>query len=168
MPDSEAVQPLLLPSARRRSARKRTALAALFLAVVASQGRAGSAPAVYQNPILADVADPFVLKHRGEYYLYRTEVRGGLDVFTSRDLVHWHPGPMVWRPDTPGGPNSQRLWAPEAYYENGRFYLYFAAGGPDGEQRLWQAVSDSPLGPFHTDPVSPLTDPWRIDVTLFQ
>jgi glycosyl hydrolase family 43 len=158
----------LQPLDRKTSRSILLATAALLIACAVKPGTASAATAAYRNPILADVADPFVLKHRGQYYLYRTEVRGGLDVFTSRDLAHWKPGPMVWRPDTPGGPDSHWLWAPEVYYENGRFLLFFAAGPPDGEQRLWRAVSDSPLGPFHTDPAGGLTDPWRIDVSLFQ
>ncbi len=128
----------------------------------------GDASPAYQNPILRDVADPFVLKYRGEYFLYRTAVRDALDVWTSRDLVHWRPGPTVWRPDSSGGPTGTNLWAPEVYNENGRFVLLFAAGSPAGDQRLWRAVADSPLGPFHTDPAAPLTGPWRIDVTLFR
>lgn len=139
-------------------------LIALLLAV----RPALAAGPTYRNPLVRDVADPFVLKYRGEYYLYRTAVRGGLDVMTSRDLVHWRPGPMVWRPDSPSAENARNLWAPEVYAENGRFFLYFAAGGTDGEQRLWRAAGRSPLGPFQTDPGGPLTDPWRIDVTLFR
>jgi GH43 family beta-xylosidase len=129
---------------------------------------ASATPATYRNPLVRDVADPFVLKYRGEYYLYRTEVRGELDVMTSRDLVHWRPGPAVWRPNSPQAENAHNIWAPEVYYENGRFYLYFAASGPGGGQYLWRARSDSPTGPFRTDPAGPVSDPWRIDATLFR
>ena len=59
---------------------------------------AATRPATYRNPIVRNVADPFVLKHRGEYDLYRTTVGNGLDVMTSRGLVQWRPGPAVWRP----------------------------------------------------------------------
>ena len=72
------------------------------------------------------MADPFVLKFRGEYYLYRTAVSDHLDVLTSRDLVHWRQGPAIWRPDRPE--NRINLWAPEVTCANGTFYLYFAAG----------------------------------------
>src|SRR4051812_22062611 len=80
--------------------------------------RLAAAGGTYRNPIARNVADPFVLKHRGEYYLYRTEINGALDVQTSRDLVHWQVGPVVWRPEQPGGPNSRLRWAPEVYTEN--------------------------------------------------
>jgi GH43 family beta-xylosidase len=121
-------------------------------------------PATYRNPILRNVADPFVLKHRGEYYLYRTNTGPGLDVFTSRDLVHWKAGPVVWRPSPE---NRDDIWAPEVYYENGKFYLYFSAGR-SGNPRLWVAEADSPLGPFTTDARGPLTEPWRIDASVFR
>src|SRR4051794_17093989 len=107
---------------------------AALLLLLSTPQVAHAAPATYRNPLVRNVADPFVLKHRGEYYLYRTEVRGELDVMTSRDLVHWRPGPAVWRPDSPQAENAHSIWAPEVYYENGRFYLYFAAGGPGGGQ----------------------------------
>jgi GH43 family beta-xylosidase len=125
-------------------------------------------PAIYRNPLYRDVADPFVLKHRGEYYLYRTEVRGVLDVLTSRDLVHWRQGPVVWRPASADAPNGHHIWAPEAFYEDGRFYLYFSAGSRRDDKQLWRAVADSPLGPFHLDPEVSLTEPWRIDVNMFR
>ena len=42
----------------------------------------------YENKILGSVADPFILEHRGTYYLYST---GGTQytVRTSKDLVNW-------------------------------------------------------------------------------
>src|SRR5207248_5800622 len=82
--------------------------------------------ATYQNPLYRDVADPFILKFRGEYYLYRTAVSDHLDVLISRDLVHWKQGPEIWRPDR--RENHDNVWAPEVTYDNGRFLLYFAAG----------------------------------------
>jgi GH43 family beta-xylosidase len=131
----------------------------------------GVSPALsttYQNPLVRNVADPFVLKHRGEYYLYRTEVRGALDVLTSRDLMHWRQGPVVWRPTSPQAENGHHIWAPEVYYENGRFILLFSASGQNDNKRLWRAVSNSPLGPFRLSPDQPLTAPWRIDASLFR
>lgn len=121
----------------------------------------------YRNPILRDVADPFVLQWKGVYYLYRTaNGRGELDVQTSRDLVHWTPGPIVWKPGSGDAARSRLVWAPEVFYENGVFRLYFSAAGPDGAPRIWSATATSPLGPFQTDP-TPLSKPWSIDVSTF-
>jgi GH43 family beta-xylosidase len=144
-------------------------LLAVFL-LPALRVDAGAPPrsSTYRNPRVRSVADPFVLKHRGEYYLYRTSIAGALDVMTSRDLVHWRPGPAVWRPETPQAPNAHRIWAPEVRYENGNFLLYFSASDATGAPRLWLAVARSPLGPFKLYPGGPLTDPWRIDVHMFR
>ena len=44
----------------------------------------------YRNPLLPDVelADPFVLRVDGKYYLYPTSDARGYEVFVSDDLVH--------------------------------------------------------------------------------
>ena len=47
----------------------------------------------YKNSVLANVADPDVIYHNGTYYLYPTttnEDAGGIKVYTSKDMVHWH------------------------------------------------------------------------------
>lgn len=129
--------------------------------VVASASRATTG--FYRNPVALDVADPFVLKFRGEYYLYRTGY-DTLDVLLSRDLVNWRQGPIVWKPDTPAAKGARLAWAPEVIHENGVFRLYFNADVGTGQQ-LWMAESDSPLGPFKTHPGGPMTAPWRIDIS---
>ncbi len=56
------------------------------------------------------------------------------------------PSVTVWTaPDT--GPNSQNVWAPELYFLDGKWYLYYAAGrgGLDlGSQRTYVLENDSP------------------------
>jgi hypothetical protein len=127
-----------------------------------------AATATYRNPLLGDVADPFVLKWRGEYYLYRTSTGKGLDVHTSRDLVHWKPGPTVWEPDVPDQQHPGLVWAPEVYYDNGTFYLLFCDDTPKEQgQRLWVATATSPLGPFRTLPGGPFSPAFRIDGHIF-
>lgn len=43
---------------------------------------------------------------------------------------------------------SRQMWAPDAVYKNGRYYLVFPAKDKDGIFRLGVAESDSPAGPF--------------------
>jgi beta-xylosidase len=45
----------------------------------------------YRNPLLPEreIADPFVLRVEGKYYLYPTTDSRGYEVFVSEDLVHW-------------------------------------------------------------------------------
>lgn len=42
----------------------------------------------------------------------------------------------------------KQLWAPDAAYKNGKYYLYFPAKGYDGIFRIGVAISDTPTGPF--------------------
>ena len=170
------------PWARKRRVAWRGALAAAVAAALVAGTRPvrgdNRAPAagttnVYRNPVLADVAGPFVLTWRGEYYLYRASVGGdgALDVLISRDLVHWKPGPVVWRPGAmPDDATRGTARAPEVYAENGRFFLLFSAASaaePGSGERLWAAVADSPLGPFRLLSDRPLTPPGRADGHVF-
>ncbi len=43
---------------------------------------------------------------------------------------------------------SQQLWAPDAAFMNGKYYLYFPAKDKEGIFRIGAATSDSPSGPF--------------------
>src|SRR5580765_4095781 len=42
----------------------------------------------------------------------------------------------------------KQMWAPDAAFRNGRYYLYFPAKKPDGFFQIGVATSDSPAGPF--------------------
>lgn len=46
---------------------------------------------------------------------------------------------------------SKQLWAPDAAFKNGKYYLYFPARDHDGIFRIGVAVSDVPEGPFKPD-----------------
>ncbi len=97
----------------------------------------------YRNPVLSgNLADPMVLEHEGVFYLYATgEVEGdkGTRVYTSKDLVHWEKGPVVFRPGQP------HVWAPDVWRDpaSGKFYLYYTVN-----KNVGVAEADGPLGPF--------------------
>src|ERR1035438_1060724 len=78
----------------------------------------------YRNPLLPDreIADPFVLRVDGKYYLYPTTDTRGYEVFVSDDLVHWERKARAFS-DPRGGD-----WAPEVFYNkrgDGKYYLYY-------------------------------------------
>jgi len=112
---------------------------------------AGAAPAggeaarTYTNPVIdANLADPAVLFHDGQYYLYATgDVASGQGyrVYTSPDLVRWTRGPVVFESGRPG------TWAPDVWRDpaSGRFYLYWTA-----DKTVGVADAAGPLGPFTT------------------
>jgi Beta-xylosidase len=47
---------------------------------------------------------------------------------------------------------SKQMWAPDAAYRNGKYYLFFPARDHDGIFRLGVATSNSPAGPFKAEP----------------
>ena len=47
---------------------------------------------------------------------------------------------------------SKQMWAPDAAYKNGTYYLYFPARDKDGIFRIGVATSTSPIGPFTPEP----------------
>ncbi len=116
----------------------------------------------FRNPLYpVALADPFVLKFNGSYYAYGTPASGAIPVLRSLDLVNWErAGAAVGAP-----PPDQCHWAPEVAYDNGRFFLYYSTGGPEGEgHQLRVAVATSPTGPFHQgQEVLDRWDPFTID-----
>jgi GH43 family beta-xylosidase len=140
--------------------------------------RPALADAPYTNPVIGDpehvdkeIADPFVLKWNGDYYLYCSG--DPIRAFHSTDLVHWEPVGAVLA-STPEAWNSTDLWAPEVLYQNGKFYMYYTAARKSNDwkitensRRVGVAVSDSPRGPF-VDSGQPLTPYWAIDGDVFR
>ena len=109
----------------------------------------------YTNPVrdsngdMVRVADPFVYRHGGVYYLIgTTRQHNGFACYTSPDLVHWtFAGAAYTKPDGHYGTGS--FWAPEVKYYNGKFYLTYSAYNPANRKLLSSlAVSDRPEGPY--------------------
>ena len=57
---------------------------------------------------------------------------------------------------------SKQMWAPDAAYKNGKYYLYFPARDKDGIFRLGVAVGDRPEGPFKPE-AEPIKGRFSID-----
>ncbi len=47
---------------------------------------------------------------------------------------------------------SKQMWAPDAAYKNGTYYLFFPARDKDGIFRIGVATSKNPAGPFKAEP----------------
>ncbi len=124
----------------------------------------------YTNPVYDGyLGDPFVLKHEGEYYAYGTVPLGNctLPVLHSSDLVHWRQLGDVLSAEDQG---FDCLWAPEVAQHDGLFYMYYSAGGEEGEgHQLRVATALHPAGPFE-DSGAVLTpdDAFTIDAHPFQ
>src|SRR5439155_6211099 len=61
---------------------------------------------------------------------------------------------------------SKQMWAPDAAYKNGTYYLYFPARDHAGAFRIGVATSKSPIGPFVAEP-EPIKGSFSIDPAVF-
>ncbi len=87
------------------------------------------------------IGDPYVLKHRGVFYLYCStkDSETGIKTWSSDDLISWkYEGLSSTDPITKGA------YAPEVFYWNGTFYMYTSPAG-NGHYVL---SAPSPTGPF--------------------
>ena len=60
----------------------------------------------------------------------------------------------------------RQLWAPDAAYKNGTYYLYFPVKDKKDVFRMGVATSKSPSGPFKAEP-SPIEGSYSIDPAVF-
>ncbi len=120
-----------------------------------------------------EIADPYVLKWNGEYYLYTSG--DPITAYQSTDLIHWSSiGPVLQSSNKPEAWNQADVWAPEVVYRNGKFYMYYTASRKSDDWRVGEmarrigvATSVSPRGPF-VDSGEPVTPDWGIDGTVFE
>lgn len=62
---------------------------------------------------------------------------------------------------------SQQMWAPDAAFRDGRYYLYFPAKDAHGMFRIGVAAADRPEGPFTAEP-EPIEGAYSIDPAVFE
>lgn len=122
-------------------------------------------------------ADPSAHVFNGRIYIYPSHDREGNipdnDLGDQYDMADYH----VFSLDRVGGPvtdhgvaldlkdvpwASKQLWAPDAAFKNGRYYLYFPARDKEGIFRIGVAVGDRPEGPFKAEP-TPIAGTYSID-----
>ncbi|MES2648779.1 MAG: glycoside hydrolase family 43 protein [Bacteroidota bacterium] len=60
----------------------------------------------------------------------------------------------------------KQLWAPDAAYKNGKYFLYFPAKRPDGIFQIGVAISDKPEGPFIAE-AEAIKGSYSIDPAVF-
>ena len=60
----------------------------------------------------------------------------------------------------------RQMWAPDAAYKDGHYFLYFPAKDREGIFRIGVAVSDSPAGPFRAEPDA-IQNSYSIDPAVF-
>ncbi len=106
-------------------------------ATVFAQKPAPARVITYRNPVIAgDFADPSVIRVGDTYFAVGTSSEWGpaYPIYSSRDLVNWEfVGPVFaelpkW---TVGS-----YWAPELFFRNGTFYVYYTARRKSDKQSV--------------------------------
>ncbi|KAF2116195.1 glycosyl hydrolase [Lophiotrema nucula] len=122
-----------------------------------------------KDPIVTHLftADPSAHVFNDKLYIYPSHDRESNVPFNDNgdhfDMNDYH----VFSMDSVGGPVtdhgivlkqedvpwvSKQLWAPDAAFKNGKYYLYFPARDQEGIFRVGVAVGDAPEGPFKPEP----------------
>jgi GH43 family beta-xylosidase len=100
------------------------------------------APAVaaeFANPIVRQRADPHITLHRDGYYYFTATVPeyDRLELRRARAIAELGAAEpkVIWRKHATG-PMGSHIWAPELHLIDGKWYVYFAAGGAEKET-IW-------------------------------
>jgi GH43 family beta-xylosidase len=132
------------------------------------------------TPLIEQRADPFIGKHTDGYYYFtasvpaydRLEVRRArtiAELATAKPVDVWH------KPDS--GPLCELIWAPEIHFNQGAWYIYFAAA-PSREikddlfQHRVYAISTTAANPLEGQWTAPVRietgmDSFCLDATTF-
>jgi len=110
-----------------------------------------AAEAVITNPIIDGYyADPTVVKHNGDYYIYATIDPWGADdlaVLVTKDFKTFKKEKLNWPTKaqcTSPTSGDAKVWAPGVVKgTDGKFYMYVSVGS-----EVWGGVADNPLGPW--------------------
>lgn len=131
-----------------------------------------AADSLFTNPVAADGADPWVIKHQ-ETYFYCYSKDDAIWINKSDDLVKvvQMNGVKVWKPET-GKDYSKEIWAPELHYIQDKWYIYFAADDGNNENHrmyVLESLTEDPQGEYlFKGKISDALDKWAIDGTVLQ
>lgn len=136
-----------------------------------------------KKPLIEGIytADPSAHIFDGRIYIYPSHDQDNGSVSSGDsnafNMVDYH----VFSMDSPTSPvtnhgmalhiknvpwASRQMWAPDATYKNGTYYLYFPARDKKDIFRIGVATSDTPTGPFKAAP-SPIEGSYSIDPAVF-
>jgi hypothetical protein len=90
-----------------------------------------------------------------DYHVIRLDAIGSPAVDCGRAL---HVKDVAWA--------ERQMWAPDAAYKNGKYYLFFPAKRHDGIFQIGVAIGDSPEGPF-TPEATAIEGSYSIDPAVF-
>ena len=130
----------------------------------------------FQNPLRPSGPDPYVAQKDGFYY-YLSSTNTNINIWKTAKMSDLGSavGYVAWTPPATGAA-SANLWAPELYFLDGKWYIYYSAGpvvNQFGVQRTWvleNSAADPTTGTW-TDKgqlAAPGADFWQIDGTVLE
>jgi GH43 family beta-xylosidase len=91
----------------------------------------------YPNPLIAQRADPHIVRHTDGWYYFTATVPeyDRLELRRARTISELTKAEAktIWRKHTTG-PMGAHVWAPELHFIDGKWFIYFAAGGAE---KVW-------------------------------
>lgn len=126
----------------------------------------------YQNPILADAADPWIIRDNGRYYFITSRAHA-LWIYCGDTLSGCTKGePVKILSAKDGDPYSATQWAPELHKIDGKWYVYFSGddgqGCPTRKVHVLRCLGDDPMTDKWEFAGTLATDPVGIDGTVIQ
>ena len=136
------------------------------------------------EPLVSHIytADPSAHVFNGRIYIYPShDIDAGVpedDLGSHFDMKDYH----ILSMDSVGGKVTdhgialeakdipwvgRQLWAPDAAFNNGKYYLYFPAKDKEDVFRIGVAVGDAPEGPFKPE-AKPIDGSYSIDPAVFK
>ena len=119
----------------------------------------------HPNPLVAQRADPHVFRHSDGWYYFtatvpeydRIELRRG----RALDQLGTAEPRVIWRKH-PSGEMGSHIWAPEIHRIDGKWYVYFAAGGAERENNTSRKHGKACR--THCAARHPPGTPWRVRI----
>ncbi|MCW2398592.1 hypothetical protein M2339_001700 [Sphingobium sp. B2D3C] len=148
-----------------------------------SDGISADGKRFLSQPLVTEIftADPSAHVFNGKIYVYPShDVDAGIpddDLGNQYAMHDYH----VLEMDKIGGPvkigpvaldvkdvpwAAKQMWAPDAAFKNGTYYLYFPAKDKDGIFHIGVATSSTPMGPFKAEP-KPIAGSFSMDPNVF-
>jgi len=165
-----------------KTAKKVHTILFLFLSLTVITGCGANKP---DKPIISSIytADPSAHVFNGKLYIYPSHDLAKDKQYKNKndgdqyDMDDYHVltmqsisgeavdnGEALNVKDVPWA--SRQMWAPDAAFKNGTYFLYFPAKDKHGLFRIGVATSKSPVGPFKANP-EPIAGSFSIDPAVF-
>ncbi|MBN1961532.1 MAG: glycoside hydrolase family 43 protein [Deltaproteobacteria bacterium] len=141
-------------------------------------------PVPFKTPLISNIytADPSAHVFDGKIYIYPSHDLDdnppssnqgdhfGMKDYRVFSLNSMQCGPLIDHGEALNIENvpwaQKQMWAPDAAFKNGTYFLYFPAKDKNGIFRIGVAASPSPTGPFTAQP-QPIPGSYSIDPAVF-